>query len=220
MREWLVKHKNEIIVGVVVSVLTTIVINLGGIVAKVIPSTGNSIVRAFRDSIYYIAGRQGVTSTPNTILVFLLSFLIVPTISGIITLYKETSTKALFSRTKEALIKKEEGTASKEEIDSVVRDLEKNLKKIERKKNKRPSVMKPILLSLPIIIFIVYTWCYMIYPASMWQEFENRIIQISPYIEESEVVLMRSKWVSMRTKEDFDEIDGYIHRIREEHNLP
>lgn len=40
MKEWLSKHKNEIIVGVAVSVLTTIVINLGGIFANVIPSTG------------------------------------------------------------------------------------------------------------------------------------------------------------------------------------
>lgn len=220
MKEWLTKHKSEIIVGVAVSVLTTIVINLGGIIARVIPSTGNSILRALRDSIYYMAGRQGVTTTPNTILMFILSLIFIPAISGIISLYKDANTKALFSRTKDALLKKEEGTASKAEIDGVVKDPEKTLKKLERKKNRKPSAIRPILLALPIIISFVYTWCYMIYPATMWQEFENRIIQISPYVEESEVVLLKSKWVSMRTKEDYDEIDNYIHRIRAEHDLP
>ena len=44
--------------------------------------------------------------------------------------------------------------------------------------------------------------------------------QIAPYVEENDVKQLKSDWVCMRSKADYDELYKYIDKIKTENNLP
>lgn len=74
------------------------------------------------------------------------------------------------------------------------------------------------LTTMYILIFLFVT-VYQCFPAIINETFDRSITQIAPYVEDEKIEIMRSDWVSMKTKADFDVINKEIGRIREENNL-
>lgn len=74
------------------------------------------------------------------------------------------------------------------------------------------------LTTMYILIFLFVT-VYQCFPAVINETFDKTITQITPYVKEEKIEMMRSDWVSMKTKDDFDAINEELLRIREEHDL-
>lgn len=91
---------------------------------------------------------------------------------------------------------------------------------LQKRKN-NPRRDKAILFAfiLFISVYVLYIFAYEIVPAAMWTGFEQSVTQIAPYIEEHDEELLRSKWVSMDSQEDYYEISKYIKQIKAENDL-
>ena len=207
MKAWFTEHKNEIIVGTIVSIVTTLIIQFGGVIITILPEAGNSVFVAINNSIYYSAGRQG----PNSI-----SSLIYSGLIGVLAGMVCYSSFWHFQRKKQ--IEK-----ISNEYEELCQKVSNKLENMERKKTiqkkKKSSIVKVSFAFILIFLFIIWQFISIILPAEIWKEFELRINQIAPYVQDIEIKQLRSKWVSMHTKEDYEEINSYIIKIKEENNL-
>ena len=50
--------------------------------------------------------------------------------------------------------------------------------------------------------------------------YQRDLLKIAPYIEQQELDRIKSDWVCMQTKEDYEEIYKQIDEIKNEHSLP
>ena len=64
------------------------------------------------------------------------------------------------------------------------------------------------------IIFFVTT------PMELSNKFEQDIIKVTPYVEEKDIEQLKSDWVCMRSKSDYDVLYEYIDKIKTENKLP
>jgi hypothetical protein len=69
------------------------------------------------------------------------------------------------------------------------------------------------------ILFLIYIAIYQYGAAITSELFNRRVIQIAPYTDNSKICMLKSKWVSMDSIDDFNEIDAEINRILAENNL-
>ena len=51
-------------------------------------------------------------------------------------------------------------------------------------------------------------------------KFEQDIIKVTPYVEEKDIEKLKSDWVCMRSKSDYDVLYEYIDKIKTENKLP
>lgn len=91
-----------------------------------------------------------------------------------------------------------------------------------KKKEKCLKCALRIISKASIVFWILFLCNIVIYkyaPATVNQTFNRKIIQITPYIEISELELLRSEWVSMESKDDYDRIVEKIDYVLIENNL-
>lgn len=225
IKEWTAKHKNEIVVGVIVFFLTSLLSWLGHWMITAGPSKGKSILSSMRDLVFYNAAHQSVFS----IILFLLLLLfivyftyIIITAFRAISLTQKTIDLQEIESICESLNNEEMDKASKQSkaIEAKIK-LEKLKKKFKQKPDPNPKNQKKSLhiYLLFIIIYLLYMIFYVFIPAILWNGFDITITQVSPYTEESEIIVLRSQWVSMKTYEDFCLINDRLLEIRQENNL-
>lgn len=109
---------------------------------------------------------------------------------------------------------------SSEDIPEIVK-LAIELKE-SQKKLKVLEIETKIFAIIAIIVDILFLCNIVIFqfiPTIYKDEFDRRITQITPYVEEEEIDLLKSDWVSMTTKSDYDLIDDAIKRIVTENGL-
>lgn len=46
------------------------------------------------------------------------------------------------------------------------------------------------------------------------------MVKIAPYVEEAEIIQLKSDWVCMRSKSEYDKIYKIIDQVKEEYLLP
>lgn len=222
MRKIYEKYKREIWVGVVVSLITAAIIKLGDWLMTVAPSVGASIFVTFSNIIYSSAA----TYTDNFLLrliIFsglgMLAGTTVSTIKKGINIYKSVLRleKRVKGLPKERLNKITEEALSEE--------------KTEKKSEKPESI--PMLIqngkqigksSILLIILIVLMYFFIIFfvttPMSLHNKFEQDLVKIAPYVEEVEITQLKSDWVCMRSKSEYDIIYSVIDKVKEKYSLP
>lgn len=57
-------------------------------------------------------------------------------------------------------------------------------------------------------------------PMNLQNKFEQDLVKIAPYVEEDEITQLKSDWVCMRSKPEYDVIYTTIDKIKEEYSLP
>ena len=77
-------------------------------------------------------------------------------------------------------------------------------------------------LQMIIALFIMYVFVqfFIFVPMSLSNEFQQDMIKIAPYVEEHEVMQLKSDWACMRSKAEYTEIYDRIDAVKKEHNLP
>ena len=218
IKAWIQSHKSQIIVGIVVSIVTAIIIKFGELILLLAPKAGNSVWGALRDSIFYNAGRFSVT-TPIIILVSGLATVGVASTISLSLSTLRTVKHRKFKDEVNQMISKKEADPSFSLSNDDIKMIEQYTEKL-KKESSTKTIKKSMVVSILLWLFLVtYIWCTIVLPSGLNHEFERCVTLIAPYVEERDILMLRSQWVSMEGKKDYDEINKTIWEIREQHNL-
>lgn len=95
---------------------------------------------------------------------------------------------------------------------------------IEKKnrKSKRLKMGLKVVSSFIIVLYVIFFLYILVYwymPAAMHATFDREIIQLTPYLESEKIDSLKSNWVSMTSKNDYELIVKEIDSIVIENGL-
>lgn len=218
MNQWVKKYKNEILVGIITSIIVTFIFKAGDIILAFAPNTGEKVIVALQSRLYkYAANQSSVSLLGNLFHIFIFLLLYV----SMILIVKSIMLTREYDLTKS--IKEAMENENKVEPEKKALLKKKYEKKQLRESRKNPVktlklLIVPVIVSTVLMIASLYTYVFM--PVKLWHDFQIDIIQITPYCDLKTVNELQSKWVCMKSKEDYDAIKNVITVIQEENNLP
>lgn len=200
-------HKRELIVGIIVSIITSILWNIITWFVRESPKMGVTLLESLRNIFYRSAAIHTESSVSEALWGLLIGFMV-----GIIIV----SAHYIKQKVKKA-IKKIEGDnkgneKSEDNKENTITEKEK-LKKI--RKTNISLTFKLIL----IIVLLIITVSSVMIPTEIYKSFNRDMTMISPYVDNQEILLLKSKWVMMKSYDDYKEIYNIIDEIKEENNL-
>lgn len=226
MKKWIGQHKNEIIVAIISTFITTVFFSILNWVKDVGPSAGNSLFMGIRNYVFYQTAHQTSYFLIFFILMSLCCFYFVYQFSNLIGAMRAVRTTLKLEEANSILAELEKSNEDdhvkrKERIEELKSKLESlhNTKGITTQTLKKDKWTLRIS-ALFMVFYVVYIIFSFIIPALIHQTFEMAVTEIAPYVEEYDVKMLRSKWVSMRTYDDYLEISNYIKEVKEENGLP
>lgn len=225
MKEWINRHKSEIVVGIVVFLITTLLSKIAHLLIATAPAAGKSFFTKLIDLIYYQAGHQSPFGLDSVLFSTLFSFFITYIIITIIKSFRDIQEEINIDKVNKLLCDLEAKDIDDPElrpgIDKARRITDTIKQRHQKKESVNPHKIKVFLVLASVLIaaYALYMFAYEIIPATMREGFELSITEIAPYIEEREEKVLRSKWVSMVSKEDYIEINSYIKDIKLENGL-
>lgn len=222
MKKLYERYKREIWVGVVVSLITAIIMKLGEWLVMIAPSVGTSVLGAFLNIIYSMAA----TYTDNVLL-----RLIIFGGLGVIVGVAISSIKKGVNVYREVLyLEKRTKNLSTESLNKITEDAlpEEPIKKEDKKFESIPTLIQEgkqigkisILLIVLIVLMFLLIILFVTTPMRLHNKFEQDLVKIAPYIEETEITRLKSDWVCMRSKQEYDAICSTIDKVKENYSLP
>ncbi len=218
MKDWFKNHKNEILTGIITTIICSIIFSIWQYIRQGLPIAGNAIFRTLVNLIYMRAAFQNSGSSSLLLLILLLGLLLGMILFFAIRLWRlKVSGKKLESiQTQIEELAKDE-MFSKRNVDEKAA-LIHNLLNPTKKRVKWRRILRIIGIVF-MVLYLLIMCIMMVFPVMLWNSFEVSTIQIKPYISETEMDILKSKWTLMRCKEDFDEINSYILRKRQDNGL-
>lgn len=203
--------KQSLIASLIFLVLLEPMIQIGKNLSK-------GIIGALMDYFYLSCSRVNNASFVSHIVFLAFAFYMIRDFREFIKLYQ-----GVFSTNK-----KKEHQHSNDEIKTAEgRELDKIVEtaiEIEKKnrKSKRLEVALKVVSTFMIILYVIFFLYILIYwymPATMHAAFDREIIQLAPYVESEEIDSLKSDWVSMTSKNDYELIVKEIYSIAIESGL-
>ena len=216
--KWLKKNRDGLIVGIVSSILFTLLLKISKNILALPPEKWYSF---FQNYLYKLAAKQTNASISEHTLVLIITVSIGALIPSLIKSFQIVNETNIIIRMKETnATDKPTEELSDEEIKLI-----RQYNKIKRKANKsvKGEVKEVkrgffVILILLIMIMAIAISCFY-YPWAMWKTFQLDIIQISPYTDETVIKMLKSKWVSMDEKKEYIEIYDQINSIKLENGF-
>lgn len=127
----------------------------------------------------------------------------------------------------QAIIEKSENDTTKDivdqlaEIEKEVKNVQESIKSIEDKKNKSEkcqTILARIFFVL-LTFWLVFVIVYEYFPLLRKEKFDREIIQIAPYVDDSEIVRLKADWANMKTQEDYLTLKEDVQNIMEANNI-
>lgn len=217
--KFLKKYKKDIFIGVIVSIITAAVLKFADWILDITPSAGHSIMASLTNIIYSIAATQGDNFILTIFLSAFLGVLIgisISTIkSGIFVLRKTLQIEKI----KEGQnVEKSEKFLTKGTLGKNTDTKEADIKKTIRE-GKKVGIIT-IFFAVFILTVYLFVSVFILRPVNIRDKFDRDIIMIYPYVEESAIYELKSEWVCMRSKDDYNKIYAYIYQIKLEYSLP
>ena len=219
--EWLKQYKNEIKISIISGLLVLILSNVAQYFIAVAPQAGYSILREVNDGIYYHAAHQTSNSffieITFCIIILAIASIFVLAIKSFKAIRKEKELSEMVKNLTQIKSKIEKGGNGDEQM--------KKLQSLETNRNKgNENIIKKIKISIVGLLLLaafIFFWIftYVLLPMAIWDKFERDIIMISPYIEEKEVLILRSEWVRMTRYDDYSKIYTFIKTKKTENNI-
>lgn len=217
-KKWVEKYAKEILISVIVSLVTAGVIKGIDWIRKIAPTAGNSIWSFFSNSFITKSARITETSLISLLFVALL---------GIAVAYVFYIMTNVLRQTKKTI----------KDADDIIEDINNPITKNSKEKNKittkevkteakniirETKRMRRVTLAA-IVFFVLYFGNILLFdilPHILWTEYQRDLVKIAPYIEEQELTMIKSDWVCMQNKEDYDEVYNRINKVKDENGLP
>ena len=218
IKKWVQKYAKEILLSLIVSIITAGIIKGFEWVAEIAPTAGNSIWRFFSNSFFSSAAKM----TETSLITLLFAALI-----GIGVVYAYVFLSKALGTTKKAITNAEEllddinnpkpkvHTESKKITEDELKTEVKGIIK-DAKRGRSATI-------IGIIFFVLYFGSILVFdylPHGLWTDYQRDLLKIAPYIEQQELDRIKSDWVCMQSKEDYEEIYKQIDEIKKEHSLP
>lgn len=219
IRNWCQKYASQLLVGIICTIITTAFNNIYAAIKEIGPSTGVSLFRFFSN--YFFTTLSKTTET--SILSVLFSVLVGISIACVIDILVKGVTLSkrllkdgndiitLINEDKEKIKVSEKEKITLEEIKNETKDIIKQGKKIR---------ILTILFGVFFAFYFVNVIVFTMLPNVMFREYQRDIIKISPYAEQQELDIIKSDWVCMQSKDDYDDIYKRIDKVKKEHKLP
>lgn len=226
--KWCKDHRSEIYSGVLCTLITTALFKGADWIKNVVPSAGNSLVRALSDEFYQTLARQ--TDTTIITMLFSLAFGVysVYTFSPMIKAFAETG-KSMKVALEAANFDDTLGRMAKDAKNKPVKETRVSQETPEEKlikegKRLLRSLRKTRIILIACILFcglyLVWILVYQIFPSSMWSIYQRDIVKITPYTEMYDLQMIQSDWACMQNKADYDDVYARINGIKEKNELP
>lgn len=87
------------------------------------------------------------------------------------------------------------------------------------RKMRRRTWLPVIVMSFIAVSALLYTSTFVIKPFKLWENFELDLKVIAPYVEEGEIERLRSEWVLMKYRSDYDAIYEDIREVQERQGI-
>ncbi len=206
-------HRREIFIGIIVSIITTVLWNAVTWFVKETPKVGANIFESIRNVYYHFAAIHTESSASEMVFSLLIGLMF-----GVFGGFTP-----IFARFLKYRSKKEYGdleNKSNENVEITKYEKEKLLKNEEKLKNTKLQYrLLTSFIILVIFTFIIVT-SFVIIPADIYKKFNRDITMISPYVENHKIIQLKSKWVLMKEYNDYKEIYITIDEIKDKNNLP
>lgn len=225
MKEWWKKYKKQIAIGVVSSIAATIIMKLIGWIMEAGPQAGSSIISKLINQVYYSASRISALSIISLLVSLFCAALLVLSVYVLVFSTKTLRESSLRLKIKETSdeFRRIDKLTDKQKVEAA-----KLIIKYNKLTNKKESDLREKVKNLKIssgclvfscILFVLITIFYYYVPLQMKNNFENSVTQIAPFIEEREVLELESKWASMKTSVDYQEILEFIESVKDANNI-
>lgn len=217
-KEWIIKYSKEILISVIVSLITAGIIKGIDWLKEFAPTAGNSLWSSL--SRYFFTSVAKTTDT--TLITLLFSLLIGATIAYTMGLVFEGFRMSRKSIKESERIIKEVSETSVRENKPVREDIKKEIVNEAEKTIKDGKKIRKLLIAM-VAFFVVYfasMITFDIIPHAMWNDYQRDLIKIAPYIDQHDLDVIKSDWICMQSKEDYDKIYERINQMKEKHNLP
>ena len=210
--------KKDNINGIWISIVAGILLSqIFDPLIKIGKNLGKGVINAFVDYFFYSCSNTNDTYFVNYILYIVFLLIILPIIkdafSIIIDLRKKGNvSKSLPAKTPE----KEAENPLSEIVDNVIK-----MKALDdkREKRRRFTQISSAICAIVLILSLLDVALYKYAPTIVKGTFDRCIVQITPYVEKERIDLLKSNWVSMKTKSDYDIIANEIDSILIENEL-
>ena len=218
---WIKNNKNGLLVGIVSTILCTIVFKLGNIIISMPTEKKYSFFKTWQNYLFRIAARQNSASFSEYFLFLLFGILSGCIFVFIIKSFKIVNETDTLARIKESnVLEKETDKLTDKELQLIKKynNINSRSKDTSKQANKVIKICLWILVFMLVFLFIIITSCAY-YPSQLWKHFELDLTHITPYTEESTIQMLKSDWVSMTKKEDYISIYDTIYEIKTENSL-
>jgi len=198
---------------------------------QIIKNMGSGIITALVDYYYFSCGQASSTEFVSTVAYIILVMVICLSMSLLGTIASPPDTKKTNQARKDCTQKStNEDNLNKTPdelkediltIENKIAHLLKKAEEIEAKKiksQKRQALVARILLILIafcLVMIIVYEYL----PLNRKENFDRRIIQITPYVDTAEIAHFNADWVSMKTKDDYLSLQDRLQSIMEANGI-
>lgn len=223
LQKYFNNHRSEIIVGIIVFIITAIGNNLFHFVFDTITIWGGSFSDAIINSIYISASKQHSDSLLLDILtqVFYVSLVF---FAGRV----KKSYHSLANLIRLENLNKKLSSLSKEElkayaISELKRQQNDTQKESQVKNDSTNGTTLTVVYSFTVLALIACLLCLSItifVPNRLWHKFERDVSMIAPYVEQEQIIKMRSDWTCIQSKSDYERIYEFILQVKEENSLP
>lgn len=231
-KEYINKYRSEIVVGLIVSLIWFLI----EWVAKVVPSTGKTILGSLINLIYSSAAE---IDSSHILLCIVMVFL-GKMLSDVVTLFISSHLDKKYNKEIKEYEKELDKAATEiKKLYLEINELKKESPQDESKINDlqiRIEEYKDSILNeevdtektsykriwLLVVIILLYSFIYliMIRPLMILNDFNRDIKMIKPYTDSKTITMLESDWTRMQSKDDYDSIYETINRIKDDNNLP
>lgn len=219
MKNFINKYKSEVIVGIITSLITGIVIKIWDWLVWITPKFGKSIISTINNYTYALAAKQSSSTLIRVMIACLLGGLIaVSAITikrGILAVWETRKIRLLYKQVKDgdtaALEKHLKEQKDVNSIEQLMNNDSKNSKKI---------LGATIFLLLYTVFIYVLVDTTLMRPSLLASSFESDITMIAPYVEEMDILRLKSDWVCMGDETDYIRIYEFIDDVKEKYELP
>ena len=226
MRNIIKKYKSQIIVGAVGSIIGACIMGVGNWFISTAPKIGSSILETISNVIYTSAA----TLTNGGLIAAIFGALFAVGSFEVLSTMKEGLPVLVALSKIEKDLKTHHVKTHPDNADEIIK---KHISSIKADKHPAPQaeIIDDILKKRNLIIFLLVVLVLLsiglfaivvllfLGPISLQDQFNQDITIIYPYVEERQILQLKSDWTLMRSKADYFSIYEYINMIKEEYGL-
>lgn len=211
------------LVGVVVSILTTWIIKGIDWIKDIAPIAGNSVFNTSLGFFYRNLANMSDSSLLSLLLYVALAFYIVFLMNTVLNGFSTSNEKIQIGKEiKSAVESAEKGEVIEKDKKKLEKKTLSKIKEEAAKEIKDGRRMRGIAIASFIFVVLYLSFIVIAYiaPNLLWESYKRDVTKIKPYVEQQEIEQIESDWVCMKNKEDYDAIYKFIDDIKDKHDLP